>query len=312
MQSDGPNRATETCVDGRDARFVRCSQCGHDRSTTVFARHGFAWQRCERCRLVRVNPQLTQESIGEIYSVGYADKSRTTAGGEMVLPFHRAILARLTNLCGSPGRLLDVGCFEGRFLRDARELGWEVAGTEISDQAVAFAREEHGLDIHLGPLASHSFPPASFDAVVLNDVIEHLPDPRGALEEVARILRPGGSLYVWTPNFDCPARRVAGPRWGAVIFPWHLYYFTPATLRRMVHETGFAAQSINTRSWLLDFRDRYGALKQGHSLPVRPRLVRRGLRVLDAASSPVFNWFDRRGHHWGAQMELLATRKDRP
>ncbi len=311
MQRGKPNSLTEALVDGREARFVPCSLCVHEATATVFARDGFFWQRCTHCGLVRVNPQLTQDAIAGIYSAGYDDKRRTVAAGEAVLPFHRTILDRLADICGSPGRLLDVGCFEGRFLRDARELGWNVTGTEISAQAVQFASEKRGLDVRLGPLASHSFPSDSFDAAVLLDVIEHLPDPRRTLEEIARVLRPGGALYVWTPNFDCPARWLAGARWGAVVFPWHLYYFTPATLKRMVVVAGLKTRSVATRNWLLDFGHRYGALSRGQSLPEQPRWARRGRRILDTATAPVFDWLDRRGRHWGAQMELWATREDR-
>jgi len=300
---------TDVRIDGREARVVACPLCGTPEVDTVFSRHGFAYQRCRRCDLVRVNPQLTQAAIAGIYEVGYAGKSRAVAAVDTPLSAaERAILDTLERDAGGRGRLLDVGCFQGRLVRAAAHAGWQAVGTEISPEAVSHARRAFDLDVRLGALEDIHFPDAHFDAVVLVDVIEHLPDPPGTMREVHRILRPGGVVYLWTPNFDCVTRRAMGRKWGAVVFPWHLYYFTAGTLEGLATATGFSPLRATTRNLLLDFRDRYAALQAGRTLPRQPKWVRRARRILDLALEPFFAWSDRRGWHWGAQIDFYARK----
>jgi 2-polyprenyl-3-methyl-5-hydroxy-6-metoxy-1,4-benzoquinol methylase len=305
-------RAPTIHVDGRAARRVACSLCGAVEARTLFARHGFRYEKCRDCGLVRVNPQLTQEAIADIYRHGYENKSAAASPvGSPVSANEERVLDALAQYAGSKGHLLDVGCFQGRFLHAAARSGWRATGTEIARDAVSHAREEHGLDVRLGSLEEIAFPSGAFDAVVLLDVIEHVPDPRRTMDEVHRVLRPGGVVYLWTPNFDCLTRRVARGRWGAVVFPWHLHYFGARTLGRLVEETGFAPVRTASRNWLLDFRDRYAALQAGRALARPPRVVRRVRRTLDAASAPFFARADRRGRNWGAQLEVYARKVER-
>ena len=299
-------------VDGRMVTTVRCSFCQTAEAFTLFSHHQFAYQRCCQCNLVRVNPQLTQDAIRNIYQEGYKNKSHSTsnpAERQKIPQQQQDALKKLAQICGNCGYLLDVGCFEGQFLWAARESGWQVAGTEISETAVAFARDTWQLDVRLGALEEIQFEDNQFDAVVLRDVIEHLPDPKRTLQEINRILRPGGALYVWTPNFDSLTQHLVGQRWGAVIFPWHLYYFTPKTLSQMSISVGFTPVEMTTRNLLLDFRDRYAALKRGEILAARRPLTKRFNRLLDKLLRPLFEYGNQHNQYWGAQIEMFA-RKD--
>lgn len=299
-------------IDGREATYVPCPLCHSSEVETLFVRHQFAYQRCCRCQTVRVNPQLTAAAIKALYREGYESKSRFHAKGPLLIPSQqRRILAKLADIANQRGRLLDVGCFEGQFLRVAQALGWQVVGTEISTMAASFARETCGLDVRIGALETLSLPAHSFDAVTFHDVVEHLPQPVHTLAEAARVLRPGGALYIWTPNFDSLTRRLfLGQQWGAVVFPWHLCYFTPATLTCAIEQAGFELVSITTRNWLLDRRDRYLALQNRAGLPPRSPSVLRLHRLLDRVSHPFFAWASDRGWHLGAQIGLFA-RKNR-
>jgi 2-polyprenyl-3-methyl-5-hydroxy-6-metoxy-1,4-benzoquinol methylase len=312
MRRPSREPATDASIDGREVVQVSCPLCGGSEADTLFERHRFAYQRCRRCSLVRVNPQLTQGAIRRIYETGYEAKHGAHGAAPSATPDQVQILDTLSRLAGGVGRLLDVGCFEGAFLCGARELGWGVTGTETSHSAVSFARDVRKLDVRLGALEEASFPAESFDAVVLLDVVEHLPDPRRTLEEVYRVVRPGGAVYLWTPNFDSLTRRVAGRHWGAVVFPWHLHLFTADTLARAVEQVGFTTIHIGTRNWLLEFRDPYAALRDGRSLGPPPKIVRRFKRLLDNASRPFFAWADENKRHWGAQLGLYARRDGTP
>lgn len=298
-------------IDGRKATFIVCSQCGSPKANTLFTRHQFHYQQCDQCGLVHVNPQLSQQAIANLYREAYENKSRSHGKGSLTIPIeHQLLLEKLASIAGKAGKLLDVGCFEGQFLWAAREGGWQVTGTEISQTAVFFARETWQLDVHLGALEEVHFEDNQFDAVVLRDVIEHLPDPRCTLEEINRILRPGGAFYVWTPNFNSLTRRLVGQHWGAVIFPWHLYYFTPQSLVQMSKGTGFSPIKLSSRNLLLDFRDRYIALKEGKRLAGKRPFSKRISRLLDKLSQPLFALGDQHRRYWGAQIEMYARKEE--
>ena len=110
-----------------------------------------------------------------------------------------------------PGTLLDVGCAMGFLLDLARDQGWTVEGVELSEYACLHAVEELHLPVLHGTLHDAEFDGGKFDAVTLFDVIEHFPNPRKEIREVARVLRPGGIFAVTTPDVgSLVARLLAG------------------------------------------------------------------------------------------------------
>lgn len=110
-------------------------------------------------------------------------------------------LARL--LPPGPARVLDAGCGTGGFIKrlGATRPGWNVEGVDIEPQAVSLARERTGAAIVQGSLTALPLPDGSFDAVSTGDVLYHIDDPREAIREMARVLRPGGVLAVNEPAY---------------------------------------------------------------------------------------------------------------
>jgi SAM-dependent methyltransferase len=196
--------------------------------------------RCRACGLVRVDPQPIVEVTRDVYEgdvYGFVRSSQADEFGGDGIPHAQRVLTELESL-GGGGRLLDVGCATGDFLLAARERGWQPVGVELSAHAAAVARRR-GLDVRVGTLAEASFGPASFDAVTMLDVIEHLSDPLAELREVHRVLRPGGVLCVETPNWDSVYRRLLGRRWAALQPRLHLLYFDRRTAREILRRAGF-------------------------------------------------------------------------
>jgi SAM-dependent methyltransferase len=141
------------------------------------------------------------------------------------------------------GRLLDVGSGSGDWLLFMRELGWQVEGIDFDDRAVKIAIER-GLAVRCGALEQQSFPDSSFDAVVLNHVIEHVPDPVGTLVESARILRSGGKLVIFTPNGSSLGHKVFKNNWRGLEPPRHLHLFSMESMYRILKQAGFREISI--------------------------------------------------------------------
>ncbi len=144
------------------------------------------------------------------------------------------------------GRLLDVGCGDGRQLALMRDLGWAAEGVDFDAKAVVAARGR-GLEVRVGALADQCYPDDSFDAVTLSHVIEHVHEPLRLLQEIRRILKPGGDLVVLTPNASGLGRRLYGAAWRGLEPPRHLTVFSPASLRLLFRQAGFAEVRIRTK-----------------------------------------------------------------
>lgn len=143
------------------------------------------------------------------------------------------------------GNLLDVGCGGGDFLSVARARGWNVFGTEYGDAFVASAAAK-GATMHQGALNAANYPGTLFDVIVSFEVIEHLALPMDMLTQADRVLRPGGLLYITTPNYNALNRWLSGHGWDIVNYPEHLSYFTRSTLHRALSGLGLRRKEMTT------------------------------------------------------------------
>jgi 2-polyprenyl-3-methyl-5-hydroxy-6-metoxy-1,4-benzoquinol methylase len=143
------------------------------------------------------------------------------------------------------GRLLDVGCGSGDWLAKMCLLGWDARGLDFDAEAVA-AATRRGLTVSLGPLEAMCYPDESFEAVTLNHVIEHLPDPFATLIECLRILKPKGDLILVTPNSDSLGRRLFKAAWRGLEPPRHLHLFSPRSIQASLERAGFSHFEVRT------------------------------------------------------------------
>lgn len=178
---------------------------------------------------------------------------------------HCAVLDVLTRGGKREGAsLLDIGCDTGSLLCTAREaFGMKVTGLEINARAAEVARTRHGLDVVVGPIETARLMPESFDYVTMIDLIEHVADPLALLTSARRLLRPGGRLYIMTPNHDALihiigialdriAGRSAQPLISRLYIPWHEFYFDARTMSAALHFAGLSLRSAGTREFPLD------------------------------------------------------------
>jgi SAM-dependent methyltransferase len=142
---------------------------------------------------------------------------------------------------GIQGRVLDVGTAGGAFLAVAQRRGWEVEGCEPSRWLCDWAAAHYGIAVKPGTLAEQNYPDSSFDVVTLWDVLEHSPDPLQLLVECRRVLKPGGLLILTYPDIGSAIARLMGRSW-VFLLSVHLYYFTRATMGRLLARAGFAVE----------------------------------------------------------------------
>ena len=146
------------------------------------------------------------------------------------------------------GRLLDVGCGNGRFLASMRILGWQVEGVEPDPDAAYLAREALGLPVVEGRLEDTNYRDGSFDAVTASHVIEHVYNPVEFLSKCFRMLRQKGRLVVVTPNLTSLGHRLLHDRWVGLDRPRHLFHFSQKSLTTTARRAGLVHFSIRTTS----------------------------------------------------------------
>ncbi|MDZ4770224.1 MAG: class I SAM-dependent methyltransferase [Chloroflexota bacterium] len=255
---------------GITRQHVPCNACGSDARQPYCPENGLGLAQCQRCGLVYVSPRPEAQELyalyGETYfhndesgKVGYTNYIRDEAN---IRKTFAGRLRRLMRHIPTPGRLLDVGSAAGFFLSEAHEGGWQVTGLDVSSFTVEYTRARFGFETRLGSLTEQDFAPESFDLLTLWDVIEHVPDPKAYIAAAARLLVRGGVIALATPDVDSLPARLTGARWvGYKLSDEHIFYFSRATLSRMLDEAGFEvieARHVGKFVTLRLFLDRLG------------------------------------------------------
>lgn len=235
-------------ADARTITTQPCPACHETQARPLYSIEGVTEKLvvCEGCGLGSLNPLPSPERIREFYPAEYYGspdakfeplvESGVRLGARLRV---RSLLAGLDEC----SRVLDVGCGRGVMLRAMLDLGHEAHGVEISPEAAAGA--DPRAQIRIAPdLTDAEYETNSFDAVVLWHVLEHLPQPERTLEELRRIIRPGGRLVLAVPNFASLQSRRTRANWFHLDLPRHLYHFTPQTLTRMLNRYEFDCRAV--------------------------------------------------------------------
>jgi SAM-dependent methyltransferase len=208
--------------------------------------------RCGRCQLEQMFPVPAPAWLKRLYESHYNfGGEKETLYTNLREWFCSSFLYRLwIRLDGDlsfhghkgTGRLIDIGCNEGRGLKIYARNGFQVEGCELSETAAAVARAR-GFTVHTRPIGDLPFS-APYDVAVLSNVLEHVPDPRQMLLDVHRILSPNGQLWISCPNNQSWLRKMFGRHWINWHVPFHISQFSPQTLRRLLEKTGFTGIEI--------------------------------------------------------------------
>ncbi|MFH1847910.1 MAG: methyltransferase domain-containing protein, partial [Candidatus Omnitrophota bacterium] len=238
------------------------------RISQTFLKAPYQIVKCLGCGLVYASPRAKIEKILSSYADMVDEEYAEEEPGRRLSA--RVILSRIESF-KKGGKILDVGCATGFLLDEAKKRGWDAHGVELSKWCACYAKDKLGLNVVCGMLKDAGFNGSFFDAVVLQDTIEHLIDPKETLIQIRRILKPDGILYVNTPDINSMISRVLRTRWWG-INQSHLYYFSKKTLYKMLEAAGFVplqrrryARTFSFRYWVRRFEnyDRriYKALK---------------------------------------------------
>jgi len=193
--------------------------------------------RCKECGLLYMNPR--DAGIADLYGE-VVDQAYLDTWEERAITFRGHL--NLLKQARSEGKILDVGCYAGIFLDEARKAGYAVAGIEPSKWASEYARQKTGAEVWTGTCEKIMLPKEEFDVVTVWDVVEHFEDPAGCFRALHPTLKPGGLILVTTHDIDSRAAKILGKR-----YPWlmrfHLFHFSPKTLGEMLKRCGFEVTS---------------------------------------------------------------------
>jgi SAM-dependent methyltransferase len=191
--------------------------------------------------LARLRTRLRNGYVRHRFGVPAEPWSRFGVVAAWLLPARRAVVDAEMRHLPRPwagARLLDVGCGNGAFLDRARRAGWDAMGVDPDPVAVQAARCR-GLNVQRGGIECLDAGTPPFDVITLNHVIEHVHDPVALLRGCRSLLRPGGRLWLQTPNLEAQGHRLYGRHWRHLDPPRHLVLFTPTSLRRALGQAGF-------------------------------------------------------------------------
>jgi 2-polyprenyl-3-methyl-5-hydroxy-6-metoxy-1,4-benzoquinol methylase len=228
--------------------LLACPACGQETDHL----HRFRVNRCsilqcEECGLGRTEASEFDPAAyynEDYFSGGHADGYADYLGAEPVLRREFARSVEFILRYRPDGKLLELGCAYGFFLMEAARH-FDVAGIELAEEAAEHCRRA-GLNVMQGAADEASLAKVGHaDVIVLFDVIEHLPDPRGTLALCYQHLNPGGVIVITTGDFGSAAARFAGVKWRLMTPPQHLWFFTQESIRRLASDLSLAVEHVD-------------------------------------------------------------------
>jgi 2-polyprenyl-3-methyl-5-hydroxy-6-metoxy-1,4-benzoquinol methylase len=213
--------------------------------------------RCKSCGTLQVAPRPSSEALAKLYDAdyyeGFVAGAGMAGGNTEVSPVLRRRLGEIERRMPR-GRLLDVGCGLGLFVKHAVDHGWHAEGLEPSAWAAREGSSRYNIVIHHAELADAPIAPESLDVVHFHHVMEHVPDPVATMAAARKLLRAGGLLVVEVPQ---ELRYPLSDRVFRALHPelyrrepptvtHHVTFFTVGGLRSAATRAGFKVEQIGT------------------------------------------------------------------
>jgi len=232
--------------------YNNCPVCNAEKISVAFPAKDFTvsheefsvWQ-CSNCSVRFTQDMPDAESIFRYYqSEDYISHSDTNKGlinriyqlvKKRTLAGKRKLIAQMTGL--EKGNHLDLGCGTGAFVNEMKQSGWDVKGLEPDSGAREKAEKLYGLKTS-GAEELFNLPVESFDAITLWHVLEHVHDLHGYIEQLKKILKANGKLFIAVPNYTSYDGAEYKQYWAAYDVPRHLYHFSPEAMKMLIEKHG--------------------------------------------------------------------------
>lgn len=228
---------------------MHCRLCGGKYLTILHPYKGFDIEKCDDCGLVQVSVEPTPAELDQLYGEAFFKKGKYVQDEAINREQQRRVRLMLDAGLKTGSRILDVGCATGDFLVVAQE-NFDVWGQDISLYAIETAQKIHpslSERLRSGPIEQLDYEQGSFDAITLWDVVEHLWDPVNTIKKAMHWLKPGGYLFVSSPDIGAGTAKVMGRYWAFMTPPEHLVFFDHKTWGRLLDEVGLVEQSFTSK-----------------------------------------------------------------
>ena len=251
-----------------ELEYVPCALCGSSKIRLLVKREPSHVVQCRSCGLIYRNPR-SRVDIQEMYLPDESYQEAHIDVDASRLSLYERVLNKMNVLTSEKGRVLDVGCGPGFFLRSAQERGWEVYGVDISHEAIYFSKNTLGLTRTFeSTLRKMNFQDRYFDVVTFWNALDFFLNPLDELKETKRILKENGLIFVRVPNIHFQLcsytiyktlRRLFGRLNILDPFVFQNIGFSPRTLKKMLRWAGF--EEILLRNSALSTGDPYSIAK---------------------------------------------------
>jgi 2-polyprenyl-3-methyl-5-hydroxy-6-metoxy-1,4-benzoquinol methylase len=241
-----------------------CPLCAEDAPLDVLRHEPWRLARCPRCELHYL-PEIPSEEAVEAdfdWAATFAQERRRrwfehplmrfwTMAVFALRPSREGRALRQIRRHAPGGRLIDVGCGDGRLAMLAMRRGYDVLGIELSPRMAAKAARRIGRErVRCARLEdARDLAAGSFDVAVTVSYLEHEPNPLPTMVRMRELLRPGGVCIHKTPNYASRLREWLGPRWSGYRWPEHVQYYTPETLGELLRRSGFEPVASQAPRW---------------------------------------------------------------
>jgi SAM-dependent methyltransferase len=204
----------------------------------------YAFHRCRGCTCLFAPRVLRHDVLRKLYGERpiyktYWEEQRADAESVKDRPVYGELVRRIVAAAPASGSVIDVGCGFGKLTAELATRFGEAIGLELNRRTVEHGRQLFGGDLRTVRLERLEREPGSVDAIVLNQVLEHLQDVKGVLSAAHRLLRSGGVVWIGVPHGRSLGLRLLGGTHPAVATHVHVNLFTAGALRRLAHDAGF-------------------------------------------------------------------------
>ena len=228
---------------------ISCNLCERNEREKYWSCEGYTFFRCSNCKLIYQYPQPVQTDLSLRYDDNYFEYEIDNEESFFSLMLKTLddirFTARTALLNNGSAEFLDVGCATGLLLKHMESLGWKSRGVELCPSSAEYGKNIRKLDIFNGTLEQAEYSNNQFSIVHSSHLIEHLTDPLAYIQEVFRILKPGGFLITTTPNASSLQAKLFGKNWRSAIAD-HMFLFSLSTLTRLLEDQKFQVRQTGT------------------------------------------------------------------
>ena len=226
--------------------LIPCPICGGEVFENYWDCHSFYFVKCNNCDLIFQNPQPVFEELDNRYDQDYFEYEQENDD-----IFFDLMLKGLSDINFNPSgfnkssSFLDIGCATGLLVEYMQSLGWRSKGVELCGPAAEYGSKKRNIEIFSGTVEQAMFEDNSFDVIHCSHLIEHLNNPSVYIDEIKRILKPGGVFLCITPNSDGFQAKLFGSKWRSAIAD-HMFLFSRKTLINLLRNKNFDINKVKT------------------------------------------------------------------